>query len=329
MKATAVAHPNIALIKYWGKGDPERNVPAVRSISITLDTLTTTTGVCFDPTLSEDTFTLNGEEHPERLARVTRCLDVLRSRVVDAPRASVESDNNFPTAAGLASSASGFAALVVAANTALDVRLSGAEVAEIARRASGSAARSVFGGFVEVGFVEGSDRAETFTRQILTADDWQLRVVIAVTAAGEKEIGSTEGMNRSARTSPYYGAWVDGSDVDLERARRAIEAKDFTALAEVSEYSCLKMHGVMMASQPGLLYWNGTTVDCLQRIRQLRRQGVPVFFTVDAVPQVKAVCLPEAAERMVRELGEIPGVVSVIDVGLGQGARIVGGHVGD
>lgn len=324
MKATAVAHPNIALVKYWGKRDPERNIPAVGSISITLDTLTTTTSVSFDPALSEDTFSLDGEEHPERLARVIRCLDLLRSRLADAPRAAVESDNNFPTAAGLASSASGFAALVVAANRALDTQLSEAELAEVARRSSGSAARSAFGGFVEIGFVEGSDGQETFTRPILAADAWPLRVVIAVTAAGEKVVGSTEGMTRSAQTSPYYSAWVDSSDMDLEQARRAIEARDFEALAGVSEHSCLKMHGVMMASQPGLLYWNGTTVECLHGIRQLRRQGVPVFFTVDAGPQVKAVCPAEAAGRVIEKLGEIPGVVSLLDVGLGQGARVIG-----
>jgi diphosphomevalonate decarboxylase len=236
----------------------------------------------------------------------------------------VESENDFPTAAGLASSASAFAALVVAANEALSAGLDTAELADLARRASGSAARSIFGGFVELRLTP-DGRHPTETRQILETAEWPLKVAVAVTDVGPKDIGSTEGMVRTEQTSPYYASWVDSSEDDLAEARGAIEGRDFEALADVSESSCLKMHAVMMSARPGLVYWNGTTIDCLRRVRQLRSEGVPVFFTVDAGPQVKAVCTPDAYDRVASELAEIPGAQRIISSGLGEGARVVAG----
>ena len=322
MRATAVAHPNIALIKYWGKSDIERNIPAVGSLSITLDGLTTTTAVSFNSDLEEDEFLLGGQAIPEMSGRVSRCLDLVRERVGAQTRARVESNNDFPTAAGLASSASGFAALVTAADAAMGVNIPQNELAAMARRSSGSAARSLFGGFVELRLTPDGP-LPTETRQILEPFDWPLRVAVAVTDAGPKEIGSTEGMVRTERTSPYYAGWVDSSEDDLAEARTAIARRDFEALAEVSESSCLKMHAVMLSARPGLVYWNGATVECIRKVRKLRADGVPVFFTVDAGPQVKAVCAPEAFDRVAAELAAVEGVSQVLASGLGEGARVV------
>lgn len=163
----------------------------------------------------------------------------------------------------------------------------------------------------------------TETRQLLQPAGWPLRVVVAVTATGPKAVGSTEGMALTERTSPYYPAWVASSPADLSEARTAVERRDFEALAAVSESSCLKMHGVMMAARPGLIYWNAATVECIRTIRGLRASGVPVFFTVDAGPQVKAVCLPDAFDQVRRELASVPGVAEVLASGLGDGARLV------
>jgi len=322
MKVTAVAHPNIALVKYWGKSDVERNIPAVGSLSITLDGLTTTTSVCFDPELGSDEFVLGGQDAPAMVGRVSSCLDLLRERAGTDVYARVESENDFPTAAGLASSASGFAALVVAADAALGARLEPAGLADVARQASGSAARSIFGGFVELRLTTDGPRP-TETRQILEPSKWPLRVAVAVTETGPKEVGSTEGMVRSEQTSPFYTAWVDSAEADLAEARAAIERRDFDALADVSESSCLKMHAVTMSSRPGLIYWNGTTVECIRRVRELRSDGVPVFFTVDAGPQVKAVCAAEVFDQVSAELAVIEGVQRVVASGLGQGARVL------
>ena len=323
MEATAVAHPNIALIKYWGKADVERNIPAVGSLSITLDGLTTTTRVHFDPDLGADRFALGGRPAPKMEARVTSCLDLLRRRAGVETRALVESHNDFPTAAGLASSASGFAALVVAADGALGSALATADLADLARRASGSAARSLFGGFVEISLALGDHGVVPRTEQVLEPSAWPLCVVVAVTDTAAKDVGSTEGMVRTERTSPYYSAWVDSSVVDLAEARAAVGRLDFEALADISELSCLKMHAVMLSARPGLVYWNGATVECIRRVRELRANGAGVFFTIDAGPQVKAICLPEARSRVVRELGAVPGVGRIIESGLGEGARII------
>jgi diphosphomevalonate decarboxylase len=193
----------------------------------------------------------------------------------------------------------------------------------MARRCSGSAARSIFGGFVELKLDR--EAAVTTVRQIMGPDAWPLRVVIAVTSVAEKKIGSTDGMLLTEESSPYFESWVESSTGDLAEALRAIDTLDFSSLAAVAEQSCLKMHSVALSARPGLVYWNGPTVECIHRIRSLRNGGTPVFFTIDAGPQVKAVCLPEAEHEVAAALAEVPGVVETIRCGLGDGARIVGG----
>ncbi|MEO7131741.1 MAG: diphosphomevalonate decarboxylase [Dermatophilaceae bacterium] len=324
MQATAEAHPNIALVKYWGKRDAALNLPACGSLSITLDTLVTRTRVRFDDELAADRLARDGQSSPRELTRVSDCLDLLRARAGTDVRASVETSNSFPTGAGLASSASGFAALVVAASAALGLVLESRELSVLARRGSGSAARSIFAGFVEMAAGERADGEDAYAAELLAPQEWPLAVVVAVTSNEAKDISSGVGMERSRTTSPFYPAWVETTPADLDLARRAVATRDFAALAEVSEHSCLKMHATMLSSSPGLLYWSGATVDCLHRIRHLReRDGVAAFFTVDAGPQVKAVCLPEDAARVADALREVPGVQSVLTAGLGQGARVV------
>lgn len=323
LAATAQAQPNIALVKYWGKRDIPLNLPAVGSLSITLDTLWTRTRVRFDSALDRDRVMLNGKSDDKEARRVSECLDLLRARAGTTLCAEVESQNNFPTGAGLASSASGFAALVVAATAALKLDLTLAEQSEIARRGSGSASRSIFGGYVEWSRGERSDGRDSIARPVLDASQWPLSVVVAVTSTAQKSVGSTEGMNRTRDTSPYYDAWVDTAEADLAEARRAVLDRDFDKLADVAEYSCLKMHALALAARPGLLYWNGATVEAMHAVRSLRAAGVPVFFTVDAGPQVKAVCLPAATARVREALQAVPGVLRIHETGLGAGARII------
>jgi diphosphomevalonate decarboxylase len=321
-RASARARANFALIKYWGKADARLNVPAVGSISITLEALWSDTDVELDPELASDELVLDGERRAEQLAKVSACLDVLRERAGVRTRARVVSANNFPTGAGLASSASGFAALVTAAARALELELTPREASVVARQGSGSAARSVFGGFVEMHAGTAPDGSDSFAEPLLAADAWPLEVAIAVTAKGEKEVGSRSGMTRSAESSPYYSAWVGTQRDDLAAARAAIARRDFEALADVAEHNCLKMHAAAMAAVPPLLYWNGATVDCLNAVRKLRADGVAVFFTIDAGPQVKAICLAEARPRVEAALREIPGVIEVLRSRLGAGAEL-------
>jgi diphosphomevalonate decarboxylase len=323
MQALAQAQPNIALVKYWGKRDAKLNLPAVGSLSVTLESLWTRTSVVVDAALASDTLVLDGRAaRPEQAARVSALLDQIRSQTGACERARVETTNNFPTGAGLASSASGFAALAVAASRAFGVTLKPNELSLIARRASGSAARSIFGGFVEMRTGNAPDGHDAYALPLLGPEDWPLEVVIAITSTNQKDIGSTEGMIRS-QSSPYYEGWVRSSERDLAAARAAVAARDFDALAAVSEHSCLKMHALAMSAEPGLVYWNGATVEALQRVRTLRREGVAVFFTIDAGPQVKAICLPGDAARVTEALRDVPGVARVLHSALGGGARLL------
>ena len=315
MQATAVAQPNIALIKYWGKRDVARNLPAVGSISITLRDLFTRMRVRFDDELENDVLTVNGSPDDKMLPRLSACLD----RVVgqDRVQARIESTCNFPIAAGLASSASSFAALTVAAAAATGGPADTLGLARLAGRASGSAARSLFGGFVELS--NAGDKIEL--RELCSPEAWPLQVVVAITETGPKAVGSTEAMEISRRTSPFYSDWLSRQEHDLATAREAIAGRDFEKLAAIAEHSCLKMHSVMWASRPPMVYWNAATMRCLQTVRQLQAQGIGVFFTIDAGPQVKAVCLPEAAARVEAALRATEGVRDVMISGLGEGAR--------
>ena len=320
MKAAARARANIALVKYWGKADHgPLNIPAVGSISITLDALWSDTEVHFDGSLAADELTLNGQHRPEQLDRVCRCLDLLRARAGAAHAARITSRNNFPTGAGLASSASGYAALTAAAVAALNLELTPRELSIVARQGSGSAARSIFGGFVEMQAGTRPDGSDSYAEALMPAEAWPLELVVAVTALDEKQVSSRAGMTRSAATSPYFPAWVARSPSDLKQGREAILNRDFESLADVAERNCLSMHGAAMAARPPLLYWNGATIACLEAVRELRRAGVPVFFTIDAGPQLKAVCAPGESAAVREALTDVPGVVDVLQSGLGPG----------
>ncbi|MEM1089336.1 MAG: diphosphomevalonate decarboxylase [Pseudomonadota bacterium] len=315
MQICARAHPNIALIKYWGKSDLSTNLPSAGSLSVTLDGFTTDTTVA---KAASDELLLNGEPGGAQADRVFRWLDAC---LTHRPPLHIDTRNNFPTAAGLASSASGFAALALAVDALLELGMSKAELSVLARRGSGSAARSIFGGFVQLKL--GQDSDSTTAAPLLDAARWPLEVVIAVTQAGPKETSSGEGMERSRLTSPLYQAWTECVPGDLEKARDAIERRDFGALAEVSEASFLAMHAVMISSRPGLLYMKPASLRCVERVRELRREGLAAFCTMDAGPQVKIICLPEAADDVEAALRETPGVVELHRVGLGPGAHLV------
>jgi len=311
--ASATAHPNVALIKYWGKRDIGQNIPAVGSLSITLGAMQTQTTLCLDDALTEDSLFLDGEPAFGEQPRLRACLDALRRLAGDARCARIESTNDFPTAAGLASSASGYAALAVAGAAALGLDPADSRLADVARIGSGSAPRSLFGGFALLR-VTGD---QTHCEQLLAADEWPLKVVVAVTRESGKSVTSRDGMQTSRLTSPFYRAWVDSHATDLDAAVSAVAGRDFEQLAELSEHSCLKMHAVMMSTRPPLLYWSPATLACIQEIRAMRSEGLGVFFTIDAGPQVKAVCLPQARDAVCARLEALPGVLRLITGGLG------------
>lgn len=317
----SVAHPNIALAKYWGKRPYGHNLPAVPSLSVTLAGMCTFTEVTLDASLAADTLELDGKPVSGRpVERVTQLLDLLVDGR-DRPRARVKSRNDFPTAAGLASSASAFAALSVAGNAALDAGHDAAALSCIARRVSASAGRSLFGGFVVLpAGQEGQDALEA--EPLAGADHWNLRLVVAVTAEGEKDVGSTEGMIRTAETSPLYDAWLAGAPPLFERVRDAVKARDLEALGPAVEQSALAMHATALAADPGLLYWNGATMDVMRAVRSFRAQGVPAYFTIDAGPHVKVVTTADVVADVEERLRAVPGVLRTIAASPGRGARL-------
>jgi len=317
MKAVAQAQPNIALIKYWGKQDHEKNLPAVSSLSVTLDSLWTRMSVEFDPTNGADILSVNGAPAPAMNKRVSQCLDLVAGD--SRSFATVVSEGNFPIGAGLASSASAFAALVVATAAASGKSYDTQELAQLAGTSSGSAARSLYGGIVEL--KAGED--EINVQQLLEPRAWPLEVIVAITAQEEKPVGSGAAMIRGEKTSPFYSSWVERQDDDLSIARAAVRSQDFAALAAVAEHNCLKMHSVMWSSIPPIVYWNSATLSCLETIRSLQSVGHAVFFTIEAGPQVKAVCLPESVEVVKESLSATAGVLSLLHTKLGAGAKLL------
>jgi diphosphomevalonate decarboxylase len=323
-RATAVAHPNIALAKYWGKREDGHNLPAVPSLSVTLAGMTTTTTVAFDPALAADTFSLAGAPAPlGPTGRVIGLLDRVRAISGVRERAAVSSDNDFPTAAGLASSASAFAALALAASAAAGLRWGPDQVSNLARKSSVSAARSALGGFVELRTGRAGDE-DLWATPVAPADHLDLRVLVAVTREGPKPTLSTEGMLHTQRTSPYYPAWVQTAPALADRVREAVLARDLEALGVAAEESALRMHAAAIAACPGLVYWVGATVEVMEEVRRLRARGTLAYFTIDAGPHVKVLTTAADEPAVERALAAVPGTTRIIRTGPGPGAALVG-----
>jgi diphosphomevalonate decarboxylase len=319
--ATAIAHPNIAFIKYWGNRDDVLRLPANGSISMNLAGLETRTVVEFDPQRGEDEFTLQGVVQTGPTAeRVSDHLNLLRNIAGVSWKAWIVSENNFPIGAGIASSASAFAALTVAAAAALGLKLAERELSILARRGSGSASRSVPEGFVEW-FVANRDE-DSFAVSIAPPSHWPLIDLIAIVNAGPKKVGSAEG-NVLARTSPLQAARVADAPRRLDLCRRAILEKDFAALAEIVEEDTHLMHAVMMTSRPSLTYWEPETLELMRLIPEWRASGLSVAYTVDAGPNVHCLCLAESAEEVERRLRELPSVRQILRARPGPGARVI------
>jgi diphosphomevalonate decarboxylase len=319
--ATARAHPNIAFIKYWGNLDATLRIPANGSISMNLEGLETRTTVTFDVSLAQDQLILNGQPASEEARqRVSRFLDRVRTLADLNSCAKVESQNNFPTGAGIASSASAFAALSLAASAAAGLQIDERECSRLARRGSGSACRSVPGGFVE--WQAGRDDESSYAYLLAPAEHWDLVDCVAVVSQAHKPTGSTQG-HVLADSSPLQAARVASAVGRLEACRKAILQRDFAALAEVAELDCNLMHAVMMTSQPPLLYWQPATLAVMHAVQDWRAGGLPVFYTIDAGPNVHVLFPAEVSPEVAGRLGQIEGVKEVLRAHPGGPARLV------
>lgn len=307
---TARAHTNIALVKYWGKRDLHLNLPAVGSLSLTLDRFFTTTTVKLGAT--RDMLILDGvPASPKETSRVSRFLDRLRALAGDDSFCHIESRNDVPTAAGLASSASGFAALTMAASEAFGLSLSPPEMSGLARIGSGSAARSLYGGFVKMERGDLPDGADSRAKRLVPPPGFDVRLLVVRCAQGRKKEGSTDAMEHTARSSPYFAAWVSSHNEDMAAAESALLDGDIEKLGEVMEFSTLKMHASALAARPGIWYFAPATIAVLNRVRELRADGAHAWFTMDAGPHVKVLCQPQDAGALADTLREVEGVHSV------------------
>ncbi|MEW6055828.1 MAG: diphosphomevalonate decarboxylase [Bdellovibrionota bacterium] len=312
---------NIALAKYWGKRDVKLNLPTNGSLSVTLKHYGSFTTVEFNAAFKSDELVLNGKlESPDKLLKVKRVLDEIRNSAGESRFARVQSFNNFPTAAGLASSASGLSAVTLAASHALKLDLSKKELSEIARKGSGSACRSLFGGFVEWKRGSRSDGKDSVAEQFRPADHWNLSALIAVANQGQKNEASTGGMEHTRLTSPYFSAWIESAEESVALIRSAIDVRDFNKLAELSESNCIRMHASAMAAFPAVFYWQPATLEIMQRVWALRKSGVRAFFTIDAGPNVVVITTPEDSPKVQAELARVSGV-QLLKTQLGEGAR--------
>jgi diphosphomevalonate decarboxylase len=325
---TARAGVNIALVKYWGKRDAALNLPATGSLSLTLDGLGSVTRVRFLSEGSEfggpDRVLFDGRPADDNTAtRITRFLDLVRNRAGLSCPAEIVTSNSVPTASGLASSASGFAALALAASRSAGLDLPPEELSALARRGSGSAARSIFGGFVEMAAGTRRDGTDAFARPLLPPDAWDVRIVVAVTNTGPKKLGSTQAMERTARSSPYYPAWIESVGHDLAEARAAIAERDLSRLGGIVERSAFRMHACALAAEPVILYWNPGTIAAIDAISELRASGVSAFVTIDAGPHVKVLCAAADVGAVEGAFAAVPGVQHTLVAAPGPGATII------
>src|SRR5690625_160362 len=321
MRATAKAHTNIALIKYWGKRNEQLILPTNNSLSITLDGFYTETTVHFKENLTEDIFILNDEIiSGVPYNQVTTYLNLFRN-YVQRPTlyAEVNSINKVPTAAGFASSASGFAALAAASAKALDLQLTDQQLSRFMRRGSGSACRSIYGGFVEWEKGSKEDGSDSYAMQIAPKDHWDVRVAAVVLNAKEKDLSSRKGMKRTVDTSIFYDAWLQNVPKDLQEIKEGIHARNFEKVGSIAEANCMKMHATTLGAFPAFTYWQNVTMDVMQTIWQLRSNGILAYFTIDAGPNVKVLYLPRDEEDVLKTLRNIDGVSEVIVSKVGEG----------
>ncbi|MCP4581339.1 MAG: diphosphomevalonate decarboxylase [candidate division Zixibacteria bacterium] len=317
-RVVARAYANIALVKYWGKQPGFQNVPATPSISLTLKALRTETIIERKPG-GDDIFIIN-DKSTDRIStkRLTDYLNVWRTNKLIDGKYSIKSTNRFPTKSGLASSASGLAALSIGLSAFSRRKISSAKLSKLARIGSGSAARSIVGGLASL-----PNTANPSARLLIPFDEIPWGMVVVEVDKAEKEIGSRRGMELSRKFSPYYDAWVGCAERDYRRMLKAIQVMDFTRVGEITENNALAMHACMIATRPSLLYWTSATVAILQAVKRWRNQGLESYATIDAGPHVVILARQVDLEKVAGRARRLKGVKSVMKSMPAGGAKII------
>jgi diphosphomevalonate decarboxylase len=328
-KTTALAHSNIAFIKYWGNFDARLRMPLNDSLSMNLDALFTETTVEFDDALDRDEIVLGGEPADDKTcARVADQLNRVRARADQTAFARVHTRNNFPAATGLASSASAYAALTLAAARAAGLDLTERELSILARQGSGSAARSIPPGFVEwlAATNVTSTSTQSYARQLLPPEAWDLNDVIAIVSRDPKKVGSSEG-HAAVNTSPFLGERLSRLPIRYHRVRRELLNKNLPGMGTEIEAEAIELHLLAMTSRPPIFYWSPATVRVMDAVRQWRAEGLTCFYTLDAGPNVHVLVEAQNAQEISARLATFADVQEVIVSGPGGGARVIEEHL--
>ena len=328
MKATAIANANIALVKYWGKRDKKLVLPYNSSISMTLDGLSTVTTVEFSKKYEKDSIIINGKELVKDEKGILNHIERIRNLANVKEKSKIVSKSNFPIAAGLASSASGFAALTLAATKAAKLELNEKDLTILTRQGSGSASRSICEGFVEWYKGDKDDGSDSYAESIVNKNHWnEFRMITAIVTKTEKKVSSRAGMAQTVNTCPYYKCWLETIDRDLELIRNGIKNRDFSSVGQTAEYNCLKMHALMITTKPPIIYWTPATMEIIDFVREQREEGIECYFTIDAGPNVIVMCLKKNEKEINKKLSELDGVMKTIICGPGDGAKIIDKHL--
>lgn len=328
MKSTSVANANIALVKYWGKRNKELILPYNSSISMTCDGLWTKTTVDFSDEYDKDTIMINDEELKKDEKDILGHIERIRKMAGINEKAKVVSESNFPVAAGLASSASGLAALTLAASKAAGLDLGEKDLSILARMGSGSASRSVCEGFAEWHKGEKEDGSDSYAESIAKKTHWpEFTMLACIVSEAKKAVGSRAGMAQTVATSPYYEGWLKSVGQDLDDVRSGIKSKNFTLVGSTAESNALKMHATMMTTKPSIIYWAPATIDVMHSIMKWREEGLESYFTMDAGPQVKILCLEKDKKKLENMLNELDSVIRTIVCKPGDGTRLIDDHL--
>lgn len=322
MIVTARAHTNIALIKYWGKRDQQLILPQTDSLSLTLDPFYTDTSVNFSPSYDHDQFSINNTPVSSKTARrLTAFLNIVRRQAGISQAARVQSINHVPTAAGLASSASAFAALALAASRAAGLNLSRRDLSRLARRGSGSATRSIYGGLVQ--WHRGHDDQTSYAEPIMEKVDFGLEMIAILLDTHQKKLSSRIGMQEVVATSPFYPSWRNVVKNDIKNIKNAIAARDIDRIGHIAQENALRMHALNLAADPGFTYFNADTLATMDLIDHLRDTGLSCYYTMDAGPNVKVIYDRRNRQALLTELSKHFAAKQLVLAQAGPGATIL------
>lgn len=324
MKATAKAPANIAFIKFWGKKDSKLNLPFSNTLSVSLDNIYTVTTVEFSEKYKKDNIEIDEEKKLSEIDRLINHLDNIRKLANSTLRAKVVSKNNFPNSSGLASSASGFAALSLAGSKALGLHLSEKELSTLARLGSGSAARSIPGGFVE--WEKGSNHKTSFAHTIFPANYWDLSAIIVMITSEKKDVSTTKGHGITT-TSPFFPLRIRNLDKRVKEMKQAIKDKNIEKFGTILEQECLEFVSMSLTANPYIIYWEPATVRIIKLCKRLREQGLTPYFTMDAGPQPVIYCLKKDAKKIASKLNKTEGVVKTIICNPTKGTEQIKDHL--